>query len=119
MSDYLPIYVLHEYLPAFASTVAIELGVAIWLGFWTRRELLAALGVNLVTHPALHVILWVVFCTKCLPLAWPLLLALEIVVWLAEAVLLAWWLRWPVRRAGGVSLALNAASVLLGLWLPG
>jgi len=115
MNDWL----IQDYLPAFASTVALELGVAVLLGFWSRRELLAVLGVNLVTHPTLHLILWTIFWTKLLPLTWPLLLALEVMVFLAEWALLARWLRLPARRAGLVSLAINAASALLGLVLVG
>ena len=57
MNDWL----LEQYLPAFACTLAIELGVAVLFGFWTRRELLAVIFVNLVTHPSLHLILWIIF----------------------------------------------------------
>lgn len=115
MNDYL----LHDYLPAFASTVAVELGVAVLLGFWSRRELLAVLGVNFVTHPTLHVILWAIFWTKLAPLTWPVLTALEVMVCVAEWWMLVWWPRLPARRAGLVSLAMNAASALLGLVLVG
>ena len=114
MNDYL----LDPYLPALASTLAIELGVAVLLGFWLRRELLAVVFVNLVTHPSLHLILWFIFRTHLLPLDWPLLTALEVVVFLAEWAMLARWLRLPARRAAAVSLAMNAASAVLGCLLP-
>ena len=112
-------YLIHDYLPAFASTVAIELGVAVLLGFWSRRELLVVLGANLVTHPTLHVILWAIFWTKLVPLTWPVLLALEVMVFLAEWALLVRWLRLPIRRAALVSLAMNASSALLGTAMAG
>ncbi|MCY2991126.1 MAG: hypothetical protein NTY19_25090 [Planctomycetota bacterium] len=117
MNDYLIDYLLHEYLPAFASTIAIELGVAVMLGFWRAPELSAVLLVNIVTHPALHAFLWVVFCTKVLPLTWPLLLVLEAVVFLAEWGMLARLLRLSATRAGLVALTINTASALLGLML--
>ena len=113
MNDYL----LHEYLPAFASTLAIELGVAVLLGFWNRRELLAVIFVNLVTHPSLHLILWIIFCTNLVPLDWPVLTAFEVAVFLAEWAMLARWLRLSVRRAAAVSFAMNATSALLGCLL--
>ena len=117
MSDYLKDYLLDQYLPAFASTIAIELGVAVMLGFRRTRELLAVLLVNIVTHPALHAFLWVVFWTELLPLTWPLLLLLEVVVFLAEWWMLARLLRLSATRAGLVALAMNTSSALLGLML--
>ena len=113
MNDWL----LETYLPALACTLAIELGVAVMLGFWTRRELLAVILVNLVTHPALHLILWLLFRTRLLPLDWPVLTALEVAVFLAEWAMLARWLRLSARRAATVSFCMNAASALLGCLL--
>lgn len=113
MNDWL----FQDYLPAFASTVALELGVAVLLGLWNRRELLAVVGVNVLTHPLLHLFLWVLFWTKWLGLGWPVLLGLEGLVVVAEAALFRWWLRWPRWRAGWVALALNTTSTALGLLL--
>ncbi|RPJ56819.1 MAG: hypothetical protein EHM24_30065 [Acidobacteria bacterium] len=108
MSDYL----LQQYLPAFASTLAIELGVAVLLGFWNPRQLGAVALVNIITHPTLHVVLW----TSGL---WhtPVLLALEVVVFVAEGALLMRLSRLPAAKALGMSAAMNAASALLGLVL--
>ena len=89
MNDFL----WHPYLPALASTLAIELGVAVLLGFWSRRELLAVIFVNLATHPSLHLILWLIFRMNLLPLDWPLLTILEVAVFLAEWAMLARWLQ--------------------------
>ena len=114
MNDFL----WHQYLPALASTLAIELGVAVFLGFWTRHELLAVVCVNLLTHPSLHLVLWLIYRTNLLPLDWPLLTALEVAVFFAEWWLLARWLRLSARRAAAVSFAMNAASVFLGCLLP-
>ena len=105
-------YLLQQYLPAFASTVAIELGVAVLLGFWNPRQLGAVALVNLITHPTLHVVLWT--------FGWwqpPVLLALEVVVFFAEGALLMRLLRLPATKALLVSAAMNATSALLGLVL--
>jgi len=108
MSDYL----LRHYLPAFAITLSIELGVALFLGLWSTRQLAAVALANVTTHPALHVVLWVSGWSQ--PAA---LLALEGAVFLAEGVLLVLLLKLPARRALLISAALNATSALLGLWL--
>ena len=63
-------------------------------------------------------IIWVLFATKALPLTWPVLLALEVIVFLAEWKLLAFFLRLPLQRAALLSFASNATSALLGLLLP-
>jgi hypothetical protein len=105
-------YLLHAYLPAFASTLAIELGVVVLLGFWSPRQLGAVALVNLISHPTLHVVLWTIGCWQA-----PVLLAAEIAVWLAESALLWWLVRLSVARALLISATMNAASALLGLVL--
>ena len=110
-------FFLNQYPPALAATLAFELGVAILLGVWSCRQLLGVALTNLITHPALHVVVWALFATKALPLTWLVLVALEIVVFLAEWRLLAVLLRVSSRRAAGLSFACNATSALAGLWL--
>ena len=112
-------YLLHSYLPAFCSTVSIELGVAILLGYWSPRALLAVLLVNVVTHPALHVFILVVYYIQLMPLELPLVLTLEVAVFLIEWWLLAYSLRLRPARAACLSFSMNAASYLLGLLLVG
>ena len=112
-------YLLHSYLPAFCSTVCIELGVAMLLGYWSPRALLAVFLVNVVTHPALHVFLLVVFYFQLMPLELPLVLSLELAVFLTEWILLAYALRLRKRQAAVLSFSVNAASYLLGLLILG
>lgn len=113
MNDYL----WHDYLPAFASTLAIELGVAVLLGFWTRRELVVVALVNGVSHPLLHGVMWIIYWTHLLPTAWPLLGVLEVAVCLGECLMLMRWLPISAIRAAWVAFAMNATSVLLGMLL--
>ena len=112
-------YLLHSYLPAFCSTVSIELGVAILLGYWSPRALLAVLLVNVVSHTSLHVVLLVVYYFQLMRLALPLIIALEVAVFLIEWWLLAYSLRLRPARAACLSFSMNAASYLLGLLLFG
>jgi len=112
-------YLLHSYLPAFCSTVSIELGMAMLLGYWSPRALLAVLLVNMVTHPALHVFLLAVYYFQLMPLELPLVLALEVAVFVSEWWLLAYALRLRLARAARLSFAMNATSYLLGLLFVG
>jgi hypothetical protein len=108
MSDYL----LNHYLPALASTLAIELGVAVLIGFWSARQLGAVALANLITHPALHVVLWTSGWSQ--PAS---LVALEAAVFLAEGLLLMRLLKLPAANALLASAAMNATSAVLGLAL--
>ena len=110
-------YLLHSYLPAFCSTIAIELGVALLLGYWDRRSLLAVFLVNVVTHPTIHFFLLGIFYFRLMPIHLPLLLAIELAVFLTEGFLLAYALRLRLARAGFLSFAMNASSYLIGLLL--
>ena len=113
-------YLLQDYLPALANTLAIELGVALLLGFWNLRSLGVAALVSLVTHPLLHGVLWLLYGLggeEALGL--PEQLGLEVAVFLAEGAMLRRWLQLPARRAFLMSAAMNGASYLLGFVLPG
>ncbi|MEO7059427.1 MAG: hypothetical protein ABI083_06900 [Lapillicoccus sp.] len=101
-----------QYAVAAALTLAVELPVyvacAIGLG-WARwpRAVVAAAGVNLVTHPLLYavtlhrgsVVLWLA----------------EVVATLVESALLTWW--WqarPVSTVLAVALVANGLSFVVG-----
>jgi hypothetical protein len=115
MNDYLR----YDYLPAFANTVVIELGVALLCGLWSLRHLGAVVLVNFVTHPALHVVLWTVFWREGLTESLPVQLALEVAVVLAEGALLWRWLLLPLGKALALSAAMNTTSYLIGFALVG
>ena len=107
-------YLLYEYLPGFALTIAAELGVAVVFGLWTFRPLSRVVLVNLITHPALHLFLWLAFWGRQGLPPWGVLVALELAVVLAEGVLLWRWLPWPAGKALGLSAVMNATSCLVG-----
>ena len=73
----------------------------------------ACLLANLLTNPALNLLLLAVF--QCFPgLYWPTLLVLELAAAVAEAWVYCSLVSWPRRRALILSLGLNAASAALG-----
>lgn len=106
-------YLLQLYLPALASTLAIEVGVAVLLGVRSPRQLGAVLLVNLVSHPTLHVVLWVSGWREPAPL-----IGLEAAVFVVESLLLVRLLRLTAPRAMLLSAAMNLTSAILGLALP-
>ncbi len=108
-------YLLYNYLPAFANTVLAELGVAVLVGFWSLRQLGAIVLVNLVSHPALHVVLWAAFWCHQAVAPMRVLFELELAVVVVEGILLRIWLRVPPGKAFGLSAAMNTISYLIGL----
>mgnify|MGYP000633941881 CR=1 FL=1 len=112
-------YLLHSYLPALLATLAIETAVAVLLGFRKRLQILAVNLATLVTHPVLHGVVLAVFFLEWLPspLPFQVVLGLEACVFLAEGALLAYALRLPLWRAGLLSLIMNLASFLVGVFV--
>jgi hypothetical protein len=112
-------YLLHDYLPAFASTVVTELGVAMLFGFWGLRQLAVVVLMHFVTHPALHLILWAGYWGHGASPSLAMELVLEVGVVLAEASLIRWFLRVPTGQAFAVAAAMNTISYLMGFVLVG
>lgn len=100
---------------ALAITWAVELPVLFaWLSAWPARRVLAAgLGASLATHP----VAW--WASSLLSPhdhtrgVW----AIELCVWLAEALLLLLVLRVRAGRALAAAGTANLASFALGAWL--
>jgi len=112
-------FLLHNYLPALLTTLAIEAAVAWLLGMRRWGQILAVNLATVVTHPVIHCYILVVFFYQLLPSPLPMIviLSLELGVFLVEAVLLAYALRLPAWRAGLISLAMNLTSYFLGVFL--
>jgi hypothetical protein len=100
------------------STLGIEGAVAFLLGCRTPLRISAVILASLVTHPAIHGFIVTAFFFNACPSPLPLgvILFLEAGVVLAETAILAYALRFPGWRAGLVSLTMNAASYLYGVW---
>lgn len=105
-----------RFLLALLLTVAIEGGVAWLFGLRTRQSQLTVALVNVVTNPALNVLLLLLAWLGVDVTLW-LVLPLEILVVLAEWGLLAYAFGGPKRRLFILSLTANAASFLAGVLL--
>ena len=102
-------------LRSLALTLGAELALAALLGPRRRKVLETVLLMNLATNPP------AVYCVTLARKFWPpgpalaVFLALEVLVWLAEAGLLRVGADYVWKRALGYSLALNGASCALGI----
>jgi hypothetical protein len=116
---------LPAYLGAFALTLAVEVPVYVAVltalaGLGRAPAALAAVGVNVVTHPALW---WGLRPLAGRPSYPWLLCAAEVAACLVEWGLLVAWTRRPggtragVGVLGAAAVAANAASLLAGLLL--
>ncbi|SEG57963.1 hypothetical protein SAMN05216223_106377 [Actinacidiphila yanglinensis] len=108
-----------SYPPALALTVAVEVPVyAVTVISASparfRRTAVAAVMVNLVTHP----LLWWFLSRVPSHDYWPAFAVAESVVCLVEGALMAWWLRLRGPVPYAASVAANAASVIAGMLLP-
>ena len=76
--------------------------------------IVAAIVVNLATHPLVWLLL-----SRAGAAYWSWFVAVEVAAWLVEAALLAVWLRRDLALLGLTALVANLASVLAGmlLWL--
>lgn len=106
-------------LGALALTILIEATVAAVLGLRTWHDQVVLACVNAITNPALTLTLAVLQWFSLAPASpfAPVILALEAVVVVMEAILLHSCLRLPVIRSFLLSLACNFISWLCGALL--
>lgn len=109
-------YYLTQFLSTFLPTLVVE-GVLLWLfGFRSRRSVAVFFIVNLVTQAALHILLGsAILAVGAHYLYYLMLLPVELLIWLAEAVAYGLLLREqkPGRRVG-YAVCANAASYAAG-----
>jgi hypothetical protein len=110
---------LSNYAIAFLLTLLLELAVAVILGYRKRRELACVVLVNVITHPLLHCIVWVVRSFRYLPARDPIAVVLEVGVVVVEWQLLCYALpNYRKRNLLVLSATMNAVSYGAGLILP-
>jgi hypothetical protein len=109
---------------ALVLTIAVEAPAAALLGYRTRHAIAIVALVNVATNPPLNFLLNVIMLyarSRSLadPPALVALVLLEVAVVLVEWRVLAWALPDLRRRALPVALAMNAASLAVGLAILG
>ena len=111
-------YYLTQFLSTLIPTLVVE-GILLWLfGFRSRRSVAVFLAVNLTTQAALHILLGsAILAVGTHSLYYLMLLPVEALIWLAEAVVYGLLLREqkPGRRVG-YALCANLASYAAGFF---
>jgi predicted neutral ceramidase superfamily lipid hydrolase len=100
---------------ALALTLIIEIPTAFVLGFRKKEELLAVVGVNLVTNPPLNFFIQLNSQIKLIPLSFSLIILLEAIVVIIEFLLFSLVLKRGKKKLFLLALAMNTASFLFGL----
>ncbi|PIR78571.1 MAG: hypothetical protein COU28_00885 [Candidatus Magasanikbacteria bacterium CG10_big_fil_rev_8_21_14_0_10_36_16] len=106
---------ISSYLLALFLTMVIELGVALFLGFRKKIEIIAIIFVNLLTNPILNYLLLVnnhfsFFKTNLL-----IILLLELLVVLAEWKLLLYIIQDKSSKIFKLSFVMNFCSYIVGV----
>lgn len=99
---------------AFALTLLIEIALAA-VFFGGKRNLYAVFLCNLLTNPALNVIITVAVSLLGQFIYWPAVILLEILVFIAEAYVLRLLAMPTAKKAIAMSAVLNSASFIAGL----
>lgn len=108
--------ILRELLLCFIWTAFIEVMIAaIWMR--NRRAVYAVLLCNLLTNPALNLILYLL-SIRDVNLYIPALIILELGVLFGESSLLRCMLHLKTRKAFTISFVCNTASALAGILVP-
>ncbi len=109
---------LYNYAIAFLLTIALETAVAWLLGYRRRLEIVCVVAVNVFSHPAANLLVWIAV-EQSRPFGFWEILLLEAVIVAVEWRLMCFAL--PRRSQTGLfflSLAMNGVSYLAGFWIP-
>ncbi|MBI2484531.1 hypothetical protein HYV71_05120 [Candidatus Uhrbacteria bacterium] len=103
---------LVPYLFSFLTTIISEQAVFALFGQRSRHALYAVAVANALTHPILHVFLYILLAIRA-PLHYPLL-AGELCVIFVEACILSRVLEKPIRYVVSISALMNFVSFSIG-----
>lgn len=106
---------IEYYFLALILTLVIELSIAYVLGFRTKKDIIAIIFANLITHPLLCYFLWMNSIFFITPVNYFSIIILEILVVLLESVLLFFALKQKYLNMLKLSFGINIVSFLVGL----
>ena len=105
---------IEYYFLALILTLVIELSIAYVLGFKTKKDIIAIIFANLITHPLLCYFLWMNSFIFIIPINYFLIIILEISVVLLESALFFFALKQKYFNMLKLSFFINAVSFLVG-----
>jgi hypothetical protein len=112
-------FLVVKLLPPLLLTILIELSVGILLGYRKKVEMAAIVLVNMVTNPLLNYLVFLNNHFSFIALTQPIIGGLEFLVVLAEWGMLVFALHGKPKPLFGLSLAMNACSYIVGVWIYG
>jgi hypothetical protein len=101
-------------ITALTVTLAIEIPVAVLLGYRKNREIAAVILVNVITNPPLNYLIYLNYYFDWMPYTTFAVICLEVAVVLVEWRLLLFALRKSSSRMLLLSAAMNATSYVVG-----
>jgi len=102
---------------ALVLTIIIELGVAFLLNHKSKEKILAVVGVNLITNPALNFLIQLNSQLSMIQLNFYSILVLEIMVTVIEFLILAVLFKKERKQMLLLAVAMNITSFVIGLIL--
>jgi len=108
-----------EFLPPLLLTILVELTIGNILGYRKKAEMGAIILVNLITNPAINGLVFLNNHYSLIAFTLPILLGLEVLVVVAEWGMLVLMLKGKTKPLFILSLAMNACSCAVGIWIYG
>lgn len=110
------VWMLQALLRPFILTVLLE-GILALVLFRSREAVYASFLCNMLTNPALNLILQITVSLFGIRTYLPTLVVLEVLVLFVEGGIYHFLCRWEWKKALAVSLLLNGASLLTGFYI--
>jgi len=108
---------LTNYFIALFLTLLIELIIAYFIGYKTKKTTLTIVLINLITHPTFWFFLYLSLAIFQKQFSFLSIVFIEFVIVFVESVLLSYALRKKYQSMFILSFAMNASSFLFGVFL--
>ena len=106
---------IESYLLALFLTLIIEMSVAYYLGYKSKKALISVVCINLISHPVFCYFLWVNLTLDIITINYFSMISLEVIITLLESILLYYALKQKYLLMLNLSFAMNFASFVIGL----
>jgi len=104
-----------SYFQALFLTLTIELSVAYFLGYKSKKALISVVCVNLISHPIFCYFLWINLTLDIIRINYFSMISLEVIITLLESLLLYYALKQKYLLMLNLSFAMNFTSFVIGL----
>ncbi|MFA6354198.1 MAG: hypothetical protein WCX12_00740 [Candidatus Paceibacterota bacterium] len=105
----------NNFFPALLLTIAVEVLIAVILGFRNKNSIVSVVCVNLITNPILNYFLWINNAYSFIRVNITIVLFFEILIVFIELLLLTFALRQNVKKMLVLSIVMNLFSYIVGV----